>query len=286
MIETPAVEQAQGEDRLIAAWARAAEQVLGPLTQKTNQLRWARQPPGGSPDSLATLEWWEAQYEAAGEHCVWIGIAGPAAVEVNRLAQALAAAGTQEPEGSSIPAQQTLQSLCEAFAALLGAESGQAVRFAGLQRLEATPAPEVLYSTEVPLQTGPPAPMLVGFKTATNATLQQLIAPLASGQNAQPASAGDSGPLGLLLDLELPLSVRFGRVQMPIERILELRPGSVVELEGSQDEQVDLLVNGSVVARGEVVAVDGHYAIRILNILSRDCKIGAARPLSEIQGVQ
>jgi flagellar motor switch protein FliN/FliY len=65
---------------------------------------------------------------------------------------------------------------------------------------------------------------------------------------------------------------------MPLERILELRPGSVVELDGSQDDHVDLLVNGSVVARGEVVAVEGQYAIRILEILSRDPKLGNPRP--------
>jgi flagellar motor switch protein FliN/FliY len=71
---------------------------------------------------------------------------------------------------------------------------------------------------------------------------------------------------------------------MPLEQVLALRPGSVVELEGSQDEQVDLLVNGSVVARGEVVAVEGQYAIRILEILSRDPKLGSPRPSHEIHG--
>lgn len=284
MIETPNVEQAQEEERVMRTWARAAEQVFERLTHAKPQLQWARQQSGGSPENLATLEWWEAKYEAAGEHCIWIGIAGPVAVEVNRLAQALAAAGSQRPEAPSIPAQQTVESLCEAFAKLLAAESGKAVQVQGLKRLENPPAPEVLYSTEIPLQTGPPAPILVGFKAATNTTLQHFIEPSAPGRDSRQASPAQSGPLDLLLGLELPLSVRFGRVQMPLERILELRPGSVVELEGSQDEQVDLLVNGSVVARGEVVAVEGHYAIRILEILSRDCKIGTSRPSNEMQG--
>jgi flagellar motor switch protein FliN/FliY len=277
MIETPTVEQAQGEDRLMQAWAGAADQILGRLTNAKPQLRWARQQSGGSPENLATLEWWEAKYEAAGEHSIWIGLAGPLAVEINSLAQALATAGSQKPETPSISAQQTVESLCEAFAKLLAAESGKAVRFQGLTRLQQAPAPGVLYSTEVPLTTGPPAPILVGFNAAASATLRQLFEPGALRRDSQPGT-GESGPLGLLLDLELPLSVRFGRAQMPLERILELRPGSVVELEGSQDEQVDLLVNGSVVARGEVVAVEGQYAIRILEILSRDPKLGNPRP--------
>jgi flagellar motor switch protein FliN/FliY len=282
MIETPTVEQAQGEDRLMQAWAGAADQILGRLTNAKPQLRWARQQSGGSPENLATLEWWEAKYEAAGEHSIWIGLAGPLAVEINSLAQALATAGSQKPETPSISAQQTVESLCEAFAKLLAAESGKAVRFQGLTRLQQAPAPGVLYSTEVPLTTGPPAPILVGFNAAASATLRQLFEPGALRRDSQPGT-GESGPLGLLLDLELPLSVRFGRAQMPLERILELRPGSVVELEGSQDEQVDLLVNGSVVARGEVVAVEGQYAIRILEILSRDPKLGNPRP-NETQG--
>ena len=177
-----------------------------------------------------------------------------------------------------------MEALCEAFANLLAFESGTPVEFRGLQRLESAPAPEVLYSTEVPLQTGPPAPFLVGFTTVTNTTLQQLIGPEAPERDSQQPAALASGPLGVLLDLELPLCVRFGRVQMPVERILELRPGAVVELDGAQDEQVDLLVNGSVVARGEVVAVEGNYAIRILEVLSRDGKIASARPSNKIQG--
>ncbi len=294
MMETPTVEAAQGQGRLIGTWARAAEQVLERLTHTQPQLQWARAS-GGSQENLATLQWWEARYEAAGEHSVWIGMAGPVAVEVNRLAQALVSAGSEQleapaPQQTAEHAQQTVEALCAAFASLLGSESGSEVAFRGLQRLESAPAPEVLYSTEVPLQTGPPAPLLVGFGTATNATLQQLLgrqAPEKSGapqQDSGQPGADASGPLGLLLDLELPLSVRFGRVQMPMERVLELRPGAVVELDGSQDEQVDLLVNGSVVARGEVVAVEGQYAIRILEILSRDCKIKSSRPLHEMQG--
>jgi flagellar motor switch protein FliN/FliY len=64
---------------------------------------------------------------------------------------------------------------------------------------------------------------------------------------------------------------------MALERVLELRPGSVIELEGSQDDRVDLMVNGSVVAKGEVVAVEGQYAIRILEVMSRDRRIGISR---------
>jgi flagellar motor switch protein FliN/FliY len=143
-------------------------------------------------------------------------------------------------------------------------------------RLENAPAAEILYSTELTLTRETPGPMLVGFQTATTARFQPLAGG-AAGQDMAAAGPQADGALGLLLDLEMPLAVRFGRAKMALERVLELRPGSVVELEGSQDDQVELMVNGSVVAKGEVVAVDGQYAIRILEVMSRDRRIGVSR---------
>ena len=83
--------------------------------------------------------------------------------------------------------------------------------------------------------------------------------------------------LGPLSDLELPLRVRFGRTQLALERVLQLQVGSVLELEGSSEDPVDLLVNGSLVARGEVVAVDGYYGVRILEVTGRDQRATAFR---------
>lgn len=271
MIETRSVEPTQGQDWLITAWSRAVEQEFERLTNTKSELEWARRQAGSSED-LATLEWWEAKYEAGGEHSVWIGIAGPAAVEIGSLAQALAASSSGESGAKSFSAEQTIQSLCEVFATLLAEESGRQVRLDGVKRLESAPSSEVFYATEITLTPGPPAPMLVGFQASTRASF--------SGPESAGVAAGSSpqeGPLGLLLDLELPLTVRFGRVHMPLERVLELRPGSVVELEGSQEDHVDLLVNGSVVAKGEVVAVDGQYAIRIVKVMSRDSRIESSQ---------
>lgn len=86
-----------------------------------------------------------------------------------------------------------------------------------------------------------------------------------------PASGEGSGPipanLDLLLDVELDASLRFGQREMPLREILELRPGSVVELDRKLQEPAELLVAGRVIAQGEVVIVDGNYGLRITNIL-------------------
>jgi flagellar motor switch protein FliN len=74
--------------------------------------------------------------------------------------------------------------------------------------------------------------------------------------------------LDLIMDVELPISVRFGQTTMLLEDILKLGHGSVIELEKLAEEPVDLLVNGRLLARGEVVVADGHYAIRITQVES------------------
>ena len=78
------------------------------------------------------------------------------------------------------------------------------------------------------------------------------------------------GAFDLLLDVELPVSVSFGRASLQIKDALKLTTGSVVELDRAVNEPVDVLVNNRVIARGEVVVVDGNYGVRIARIMSRD----------------
>lgn len=75
--------------------------------------------------------------------------------------------------------------------------------------------------------------------------------------------------LDLLLDTEIPLTVRFGSTRMLLEDIVRLSPGSVVDLNRGMDEPVDIVVNGHLVARGDVVSVQGNYALRITEIRER-----------------
>ncbi len=74
--------------------------------------------------------------------------------------------------------------------------------------------------------------------------------------------------IGLLLDVPMPISIELGRTAMTIESILDLGPGSVVELNKLAGEPVDLLVNNKLIAKGEVVVVDENFGIRITDLLS------------------
>jgi flagellar motor switch protein FliN/FliY len=74
--------------------------------------------------------------------------------------------------------------------------------------------------------------------------------------------------LDILKHVEIPVSVSFGRTQMRLKDLLGLAPGSVVHLDRELGDEVEVRVNNCVIARGEVVAVDGNYGVRILRMAS------------------
>jgi flagellar motor switch protein FliN len=73
----------------------------------------------------------------------------------------------------------------------------------------------------------------------------------------------------LLMDVALEVSVELGRSHMSIAEILALRTGSVIELDKLAGEPVDVSVNGTLIARGEVVVVDEKFGVRIIEVVSR-----------------
>lgn len=81
----------------------------------------------------------------------------------------------------------------------------------------------------------------------------------------------------MLLDIDLDVSIELGRSLLSIKRILELAPGSIVELDRMAGEPVDLLVNNKVVARGEVVVIDESFGIRIVSLVSPEERIKSLR---------
>jgi flagellar motor switch protein FliN/FliY len=89
----------------------------------------------------------------------------------------------------------------------------------------------------------------------------------------QPADVPDSRMLELLLDVELPVSVSFGRTQLALKETLKLTTGSIVELNRAISEPVEVVVNNCVIARGEVVVIEGNYGVRIKEIMSRQDRI-------------
>jgi flagellar motor switch protein FliN/FliY len=82
-----------------------------------------------------------------------------------------------------------------------------------------------------------------------------------------------SKTLDLLLDVALPVSVSFGRTSLQIREVLKLNTGSVIELDRLVSEPVEVIVNNCVIARGEVVVVDGNYGVRVIHLASREDRL-------------
>ncbi len=94
---------------------------------------------------------------------------------------------------------------------------------------------------------------------------------------ADQALAMGSRTLELLMDVELPVSVSFGRASIKLQDAMQLITGSLIELDRGISDPVDLLVNNCVIARGEVVVVDGNYGVRIIEIASQKERLQQTR---------
>jgi flagellar motor switch protein FliN len=84
---------------------------------------------------------------------------------------------------------------------------------------------------------------------------------------AHPASR-EGKTLDVIMDIDLPLVVRFGRTELPLKTLTTLGPGSVIDLGRAPDDPVEVLISNRVVARGEVVIVAGSYGVRVHDVVS------------------
>lgn len=83
----------------------------------------------------------------------------------------------------------------------------------------------------------------------------------------EPVEETDARPmLDLLDDVKVSVEIRLGRSTLTIKALMALQAGAVVELDRSIGEPVDVLLNGKPIARGEIVAIDGQFGVRVLDV--------------------
>jgi len=85
---------------------------------------------------------------------------------------------------------------------------------------------------------------------------------------SQSSSLGSARDLEMIMDIPVKLTVELGRTKLTIKQLLELAQGSVIELEGLAGEPMDILINGYLIAQGEVVVIEDKYGIRITEIIT------------------
>jgi flagellar motor switch protein FliN/FliY len=96
----------------------------------------------------------------------------------------------------------------------------------------------------------------------------ETVAPAAFTNFTPTSTTGAGNDLNMILDIPVQLTVELGRTRIPIKHILQLAQGSVVELETLAGEPMDVLVNGYLIAQGEVVVVNDKFGIRLTDIVT------------------
>ncbi len=105
-----------------------------------------------------------------------------------------------------------------------------------------------------------------------------------SAVDAAPLDTGDG--LRRLAQVRVELSVEIGRTSMSLGEALALGPGSVIALDRMADQPVDLLVNGKLVARGEVVVIDSEYGLRVTEVVGAEAQTAEPAPVAAAPPVE
>ncbi len=266
---------------LLGEWTDNLAQVFESLLGKRPNVSWAAVS-GPAADALGKAEgpalWWEQPFQLGPDILAWAGAPDDIWKHLGNFA--LTAAGVEGPPPEEIHST-WLEILGQWFSA--GARSISSL----LERevlcapgKESTPPQQqqewASISVEIDGKTFGPIAFAISPALCTLVAAEptpQPMPPVPAGQALDesvqiPLSVRNSRTIDLLLDVELPVSISFGKTQLPLRDVLRLTTGSIVELNRSVNEPVEILVNHCLLARGEVVVVDGNYGVRIQQITS------------------
>ena len=275
-----AEEQAPNSPKMeeyLQAWGASIGRVLQEVAGAPHT--WQKLPPEATRALLASLKensvalQFEATQHLSGNQGFLLS-----KKDAVRLAQLLLA----EPEdGSSVVSDDHRDAIAELFrqfagaaaSALKGLAGGEvSFKWVGLDPFPGQPALQAAVQWDSP---GLSPLALIAELDSTLVTSLSPPAPAARPLEL-PAPTPPPAPLvpardpklELLMDVELDVTLRFGERQMVLRDILDLSAGSVVELNQYVQDPVELLVGKKVIARGEVVVVDGNYGLRVMEIIS------------------
>ncbi len=218
---------------------------------------------------------WRQAVDVTPDAAIWVELSAEVWRAVGQ--RVLVSAGLEDAEESDVRSTfvEVLQQSLAQLSAPLGARLQREVSVSGGEVAETAPEHLEWRSVEVELD----GARLGRAWLAADAHLAGLLDGAADDHPSQ--SQVDAGPapsalpkgsrtLDLLMEVEMPVGVSFGRAQMRLKDAIKLTTGSIVELNRSIIEPVEIIVNNCVIARGEVVVVQGNYGVRIQQIVSRE----------------
>jgi len=279
--------------RLVDQWAESLAQVLESMTDRKPAVRW-QAASGGLAEVRGTVEgpdaellWWEQHFQIGPGTTAWI--AAPRGVWEYAGILTLKAAGLENVESGEAKNTwfeilgQSLGSAARALSSLLGREvtcetGAEQPPQADLQEWAVVSI--AFGETQLPtllLALSPQLAASIAAPPSPEADVNRQDSPPETGAPTDTPPPQRSRTMDLLLDVDLPVSISFGRTQLPMKDVLKLTTGSIVELNRGVNDPVEVLVNQCLIARGEVVVVEGNYGVRIQEIASRQDRLRSLR---------
>jgi len=260
---------------LAEEWARQFTRTMESMTGEAvlitfalRELTTAEIDPASS-DSL----WWDQPFSSGPDSRIWVGAHAKTWQEIGNRVLRSAGVDDATPEDVRSTYLEIVNQSLSGVASALSTRAGKEISCVeGSDKPPSASHGGAAYSFEITL--GGQVHSLLAVFTLVLANLGEATTPPApqpaAADRAEPAAAvANSSSIDRLLDVELPVSVSFGRAQLMLKDVIKLTTGSIVELNRALTEPVEVIVNNCVIARGEVVVVEGNYGIRIKQVISR-----------------
>jgi flagellar motor switch protein FliN/FliY len=274
---------------LLDRWAESLAQVLESMTDQRPEVRW--EAVSGSPAQVGADQnflWWEQPFQVDPEAAFWIG--APQTIWEYAGALTLKAAGLETVETSEAKNTwleilgQSLAVVARSIGSLLHREVN--TENGGEKPIDPSLTEWASVALVFPTPDAPAGgpPLLLSMNPKLLALISAPPSEPEASQLApkrqslpEPVAAAHSRTMDLLLDVDLPVSISFGKALLPMKDVLKLTTGSIVELNRGLNDPVEVLVNHCLIARGEVVVVEGNYGIRIQEIAGRADRLRSLR---------
>ena len=280
-----ALETVENARAVLAQWTESLAQVLESMTDQRPVAAWHAV--AGTTAEIAPAEaevlWWQQPLHVAPGATVWVGAPKTAWEHCGALTLKAAGLDTVDPGEARNTWFEILGQSLGVMARAIGSLMGTEVTCA--TGSEAPPDAEIREWAAVEIKFGETA--LAPLWAALSPRLVEMLAapprqeeppePQSTRPDQQREPSANSRTMELLLEVDLPISISFGKAKLPLKDVLKLTTGSIVELNREVNEPVEVLVNQCLIARGEVVVVEGNYGVRIQAIASRQERLRSIR---------
>jgi flagellar motor switch protein FliN/FliY len=248
---------AEANDLYLSAAQEGLSQLVGSaLTNLSGLLAGVRLSADSTTSALLDLSGWLPFSDLGGDARIWVGrvnlnVSGvePFVLDISMPVDSAAAFAAKIME-ATVPKEES-------------APAAAAKPTPASKPAQVVPPPPVPQPQAAPSYTPPPRPQAPPVD----------VKPVEFAQLGGPDLSGAQGNLDLIVDIPVRITVELGRTRKTIGEVLALGPGSVVELNRMAGEPVDVLVNGKLIARGEVVVIDESFGIRVTEVVSRSERI-------------